>query len=386
MIEIVNKEDCCGCSACEQVCPKGCIELRADAEGFLYPVVEVAKCVDCSMCDRVCPVINQGDAQRPLKVYAAKNRDEQIRYESSSGGLFTALAESVLGEGGVVFGVEFDSDWSAKHSYVESADELHRFRGSKYLQSRMESSYSDVKRFLKEGRKVLFSGTSCQTAGLRRFLGRDYENLLSVDLICHGVPSPMLWQDYLNTLENRGDIKSIKFRDKRVSWNNFEFKVDYKSQPSFSVDFRKDLYFMGFLKNLYLRPSCYACPAKGGRCASDITIADYWGVQRVLPKFHDDKGVGLALTWSDKGQMLYESCGFDSAPTSLGDAVKGNICYHSSVKRSCFVDMFWDSYCQEGFVHAVSLALQAVASQPAKKKSLLSRLWKSLKNKLKGEK
>ncbi len=360
--------------------------MQADEQGFLYPKIDVQKCIGCSLCDKACPVINKSEAKEPKKVYAAKNRDEKIRYESSSGGLFTALAVSVLSDGGVVFGVAFDSDWSAKHTFVESVEELHKFRGSKYLQSRMESSYSDVKRFLKEGRKVLFSGTSCQTAGLSKFLGKDYENLLSVDLICHGVPSPMIWQEYLDTLENRKDIQSIKFRDKQIGWERAMFVVE-GADWSLSEPMAEAGYLRGFLKDVYNRPSCFACPAKDGRSASDITIADYWGIKRVLPKFHDNLGVGLAMTWSEKGELAYTDCGFESIETSLKAATKRNTCFYKSTPRSNYREGFWERYFRDGYGAAIEATLSLIAAeQPKKRKGLLSRLWKSLKKRLKGEK
>ena len=198
MIEIKEKAFCCGCNACVQRCPKQCISMHEDEEGFLYPRVDKTICIECGLCEKVCPVINQNEPRKPLKVYAAYNKDEKIRRESSSGGVFTAIAEQVIDEGGIVFGACFDENWEVKHDYTETKEGLKAFRGSKYVQSRIKDNYQKAEHYLKEGRKVLFSGTPCQIAGLKKYLCKEYENLLTVDFICHGVPSPKVWRMYLN--------------------------------------------------------------------------------------------------------------------------------------------------------------------------------------------
>ena len=197
MIDILNKKDCCGCSACVQKCPKQCISLKEDNEGFLYPQVNQQECISCGICKKVCPIINPNEKRTPLQIYAAINKNEEIRRQSSSGGIFTLLSEEILKEGGVVFGARFDENWEVKHDYTENVKGLVNFRGSKYVQSRIEDNYKKVETFLKQGRKVLFSGTPCQIAGLKRFLSKEYDNLLTVDFICHGVPSPKVWRLYL---------------------------------------------------------------------------------------------------------------------------------------------------------------------------------------------
>lgn len=197
MIDILDKKDCCGCSSCVQRCPKQCITLKEDNEGFLYPIVNKEICISCGLCEKVCPVLSQGEPRKPLKVYAAKNQDEEIRRQSSSGGVFTLLAEQVIREGGVVFGAIFDENWEVKHDFAETIEGLAPFRGSKYVQSRIDDNYKKAERFLNQGRKVLFSGTPCQIAGLKRFLRNEYDNLLTVDFVCHGVPSPGVWRQYL---------------------------------------------------------------------------------------------------------------------------------------------------------------------------------------------
>ena len=200
MISIKDKKKCCGCSACVQRCPKQCINFREDNEGFRYPYIDTDKCINCGLCEKVCPIINQYNEKVPTKVYAAINTNEKIRMQSSSGGIFTYIATKVIEEKGVVFGARFDKNWEVKHDFTENIEGLSAFRGSKYMQSRIEDNYLKVEKFLKDGRKVLFSGTPCQIAGLKRYLKKNYENLLTIDIICHGVPSPKIWRLYLNEI------------------------------------------------------------------------------------------------------------------------------------------------------------------------------------------
>lgn len=245
MINIKEPKDCCGCNACAQRCPKHCIILTEDHEGFLYPKVNTELCIECGLCEKVCPVINQKPKKGPLEVYAAINPDEQIRKESSSGGIFTLLAEKIIQENGVVFGARFDENWEVRHDYTETIEGLAVFRSSKYVQSRIEDNYLKAEKFLKEKRKVLFSGTPCQIAGLKKFLRKEYDNLLTVDFICHGVPSTKVWRMYLDetcrNLIKRGSssnfidegrrsyIEAINFRHKILGWKRFSFFLKLNS-------------------------------------------------------------------------------------------------------------------------------------------------------------
>lgn len=198
MINIAVKSKCTGCSACVQRCPKQCISFEEDSEGFYYPQVNLSLCINCGLCEKVCPVLQQDKPRNPVIVYAAKNSNLSTRLASSSGGIFALLAETILRQNGVVFGARFDNEWNVIHDYTESLDGLSVFLGSKYVQSKIGNTYKYAERFLKEGRKVLFSGTPCQIVGLKKYLRKDYDTLLTVDFVCHGVPSPMIWRDYLN--------------------------------------------------------------------------------------------------------------------------------------------------------------------------------------------
>lgn len=330
MIKIVNKQDCCGCSACVQRCPKHCITLKEDGEGFLYPHVNSDECIDCGLCEKVCPELHHGERHIPLEVYAAKNKDESIRMQSSSGGIFTLLAEKVIQEGGVVFGAAFDVNWEVMHTYAETMEGLVDFRGSKYMQSRIGTAYQDAEYFLKQGRKVLFSGSPCQIKGLKLFLRKNYDNLIAVDFICHGVSSPKVWREYLKeTIARKSGknsvlpypipckigIDTVDFRSKSTGWKKYSFALTLsetsvegvKNTVLLSSVFSENPFMRAFLADLILRPSCYSCPSKSGRSGSDLTIADYWAIPQVAPEFDDDKGVSLVLVQTEKGKSFYQS-------------------------------------------------------------------------------
>lgn len=314
MIDIIDKSLCCGCAGCVQRCPKLCITLHEDHEGFLYPKVDTDTCIDCGLCEKVCPILNEGNIRKPLKVYAAINKDEEIRKQSSSGGIFTWIAEKVIQEGGVIFGARFDENWEVRHDYSETIEGLAAFRGSKYVQSRIEDNYLKAEAFLKQGRKVLFCGTPCQIAGLKRFLRKDYKNLFTIDIVCHGVPSPGVWRKYLKEKiacisddKRNIHVEKISFRDKITGWKNYSFSLalsDFdengiRQNKSFSELSKKNYFMKGFLADLYLRPSCYACPAKCGKSDSDITLGDLWGAPNIIGNEDDDRGTCLTLINKD---------------------------------------------------------------------------------------
>uniref|UniRef100_UPI004055BAFE Coenzyme F420 hydrogenase/dehydrogenase, beta subunit C-terminal domain n=1 Tax=Alistipes sp. TaxID=1872444 RepID=UPI004055BAFE len=334
--------------------------MSADNEGFLYPQVNSSICIDCGLCEKVCPVINQNEPKEPLAVYAAKNTNEEIRLKSSSGGVFTLFAEEVIAEGGVVFGARFNESWEVIHDYTETIDGLEPFRGSKYVQSIIGDNFIKARQFLTDGRKVLFSGTPCQIAGLKKFLRKDYDNLLTVEVICHGVPSPMVWRDYLDykrakraaekntvssSLNEMPVITGISFRDKTNGWKKFGLKfaniANYEITP-----FNEDLFMKGFLNNLYLRPSCYHCTARQGKSGADISIADYWGVQSIHPELDDDRGTGLILINTKIGATYYNSIinQIKSLISSYDKAIMQNPCIVKSVKEPSRRQQFWQNY------------------------------------------
>lgn len=342
MIKIDNKQNCSGCSACVQACPKQCISFEEDEQGFRYPSVNYELCVNCGLCEKVCPCINENEQTMPLDIYAAKNPDEEIRKESSSGGIFTMLAESIIDEGGVVFGARFNEKWNVIHDYTETKDGLVAFRGSKYVQSIIGDTYKQVRDFLKAGRKVLFSGTPCQIAGLRLFLRKEYDNLYTVDFICHGVPSPGVFRWYLQEeinnyaarqssekiqfcsspihsipkrdvlLPEGVSIEDIRFRDKREGWKKYSFVLllaeasaeGKKNTVLFSSNVCENTFLKGFCSDLYLRPSCHKCPSRDFKSGSDIIIADFWGQEYMFPDFDNDTGVSSVIVKTEKGRHL----------------------------------------------------------------------------------
>lgn len=285
MIDVIDKSNCCGCSACVNRCPKQCISLHEDKEGFLYPHVSTENCIDCGLCEKVCHEIHHFEEHYPTKVLAAINKDDEVRQASSSGGVFSLLAENIIKEGGVVFGARFDDNWQVKLDYSESKEGILNFRGSKYVQARIDTAYSDCECFLKENRLVLFSGTPCQIAGLKHFLRKEYDNLLTVDFVCHGTPSPKVWKRYLDeTIDaiNR-QIQSVRFRDKKdEGWKKFRLALEFENEGdtfTVSVPNSENAYMRAFLSNLDLRPSCHDCKAKSGRSGSDITLGDFPSLQ-----------------------------------------------------------------------------------------------------------
>lgn len=361
MIKINKKEDCCGCSACAQRCPKQCITMQADGEGFLYPIVDIENCIDCGLCEKVCPVINQSEPNKPLKVYATMNKDEEVRLASSSGGIFTLLAEATILKGGVVFGVRFNEQWMPVFDYTETIEGIAPFRGSKYVQATVGNAYKQTEEFLKAGREVLFSGTPCQVAGLKKFLRKEYDNLFTVDIICHGVPSPKVWSKYLDETCSKllmlspdeknsvrsakgGDIRTcietVSFRSKSSGWKKYSFLLklnfptcDGKNTVVFSEELGKNDYMRAFLSDTILRPSCYSCPAKEGKSHSDVTIADFWGINNINPEFDDDKGCGAVLINTTKGEELlpFEKC--DVKLYDIQNVIKYNPAYYRSCKQ-----------------------------------------------------
>lgn len=370
MISITRKQDCCGCNACAQICPKQCITMQEDNEGFLYPRVDTENCIDCHLCEKICPVSNHGTERKPLKVYAAINKDEEVRKQSSSGGIFTALAEQVIKQGGVVFGARFDERWQVKHDYTETMEGLAAFRGSKYVQSQIGNSYQEAERFLKAGRKVLFSGTPCQIAGLRNYLRKEYDNLLTVDFICHGVPSPMVWRRYLkeevarqcdrkNSVlshpihEEDVLVEGISFRDKTMGWKKFSFALTLsttngsgdKIQFCSCSPMTKNEYLRGFMSNVYLRPSCYSCAFKCLKSKSDITLGDFWSIRLYNKQLDDNQGLSLMLLNNNRGLCSANAIRSEVAFYSIPDYdINSNLALMNSVvasnKRSCFYDLY----------------------------------------------
>lgn len=329
MIKIIDKKLCCGCGACQQRCPKQCITLKRDSEGFLYPNVNTDLCIECGLCEKVCHEINPYKERTPLSVLAANSTDDKIRFKSSSGGIFTLISEEIIKQGGVVFGARYDVNWQVVLDYTETIEGIDLFRGSKYVQASTLETYKKVEEFLKKDRLVMFSGTPCQIAGLHHFLMKEYTNLFTVDFVCHGVPSPKVWELYLKEVlkGKNAFINDIQFRNKDNGWKKFNFKIDYLDsgeKTTYSSWHQENHYMKAFLRNMILRPSCHNCKAKHGSSKSDITIADFWGIANSHPEMDDDKGTSLVLINSPKGNEYFPYLKTVYTESSLDIAKKNN--------------------------------------------------------------
>lgn len=342
MIEIIDKQDCCGCNACVQKCPRQCIRMEIDDEGFEYPVVNKELCVNCHLCEKVCPHINDGHVRRPTAVYAIRHPNNRIQLQSSSGGAFSLIAEWIIQQEGVVFGAIFDDEWNVIHGYTETLDGLVLLRMSKYVQSRIDFSFKCAEKFLKEGRSVMFVGTPCQIHGLKLFLRKDYENLITVDFVCHGVPSPKVWRSYLNGVARRYNIESIAFRDKRLSWEKFCFALQFKDKKKeVCEDLRRNSFLRGFIHDIYLRPSCYNCKNKCFKSGSDFTLADFWGIKNIYPELYDKNGVSCLMVNSHKGMNIFSVLNVHAVKVEYDKVLQYNHSIEYSVKQKSFRNLFF---------------------------------------------
>lgn len=315
MITIERKEDCCGCSACMAACPVDAIEMTADEEGFRYPQIDKEKCINCGKCERVCPIKNPApEVPKEQKAYLFQLKDKNLRMDSTSGGAFTAIASAVLREGGVVFGAAYDENLQVIHTYVEKEADLWRFRNSKYVQSNVQDSFRKVKEFLQQGRKVCFSGTPCQVEGLHSYLKTvdKKQNLILVDLVCHAVPSPLLWKKYAAWQQQRlgKEIGNIRFRDKRHYGYKYSQMVieDKEGNVLYHSGVESDPYLRAFFSNLSDRPSCYECRFKKRYRVSDMTIWDCFDVGLKDKTFDDDLGTTNVLIHNaEKEKIIREN-------------------------------------------------------------------------------
>ena len=320
-----KRADCSGCEACANICPKNAITMTRDAEGFAYPKIDPELCIQCGKCDETCPSLNftAADIDDFPATFTATYDDDKILRHSSSGGVFTALSEIILREGGIVFGAGFDKNWHVYHTAARTLDELENLRGSKYTQSQIGDVYRQVRKALKS-RKVLFSGTPCQCAGLRHFLGGDNKNLLTVDIICHGTPSPALWEDYIGQLGYAHDIAHVNFRSKRNGWAKFNIEINFSERGHHSIPIDKNLYGKLFLNNLTLRPSCHACKFKFPNGQSDLTIGDAWGVKDFAPEMYDKRGTSVVFIHTAKGKEFFEQMNLKTQSVNFLKAINKN--------------------------------------------------------------
>ena len=332
MINISNKGKCCGCHGCASACLVGCISMEPDQEGFMYPHIDKSQCIDCGICEKICPMAKNYELLSEPTAYACYSLDENIQGASSSGGVFSEIARWVIESNGVVFGAAFDEKFNVRHIWVDNLKDLEKLRGSKYVQSDIGRAYEQVKAFLKQGRMVYFTGTPCQVAGLYSFLGEKNENLITQDIICHGVPSPAVWRKYVAYRQKKAKLCKVSFRNKENGWKQYRIFMEFEDGTIYAKDPFNDSYMHSFLTDICLRPSCYQCEFKSKSRVSDITLADFWGIEKVIPELVNDNGISLVLLHSQRGREILGSIR-DRLFCQQVD-VDGAICYNTSAIRS----------------------------------------------------
>lgn len=306
MLEICEKQKCVGCGVCYNKCAKNAITMVENEEGFKYPIINNERCINCGKCIKICPINNDIKVNNSLEIFAVKNKDYKSRIKSRSGGFFPLICDIALKKGGVVYGAGFDDELNVRHLRIENIEDADKLRGSKYVNSDINDCYTQAKMDLDNGKFVVFSGTPCQIAGLKAYLNyKEYNNLVSVDLVCHGVPSHKTYKDYINFIKLKYNKmpNSFLFRDKIYGWNtHIETFVFGKKRVS------SELYRNLFYSDLALRNSCYNCKFTNTNRVSDITLGDYWGIEVLYPKFNDNKGVSQILVNTEKGKNIFEKC------------------------------------------------------------------------------
>jgi coenzyme F420-reducing hydrogenase beta subunit len=387
MIELYNKkQNCCGCTACFSTCRQKAITMVTDDEGFLYPKINTSLCNECSLCVKVCSFKEDYekflDFYQPI-VYAVKHKSEDIRLSSASGGMFTAISDYILENKGIIYGVSFDENFMVCHKRAENKNEREMFKGSKYLQSDLKDTFIKIKEDLQKDKLVLFTGTPCQTAGLNSYLKKvNKKNLFLCDIICHGVPSPLIWKEYLYFLEKKYNDKivGITFRNKVFGWNKGAL-VANMIKRTYCKDWFVDYYYSLFFSELILRPSCHECKFCNFERPSDITIADFWGIEKTLPDFNDNKGVSLVLISTVKGKDLFENIKGDLEfiQSNPNDCLQNNL--QNPTKSNPKREEFWRDYRGKGFLFV--LKKYAKYGLEADVKKILYRLLTKLLRKVK---
>lgn len=334
MIQVLEHDKCCGCAACYSACAHQAISMRFDDEGFEYPVITQDVCVDCGLCQSVCPVIlydkrqELRDANNDAQIgYAARNRNYAQRFISSSGSIFPPIAEWILEQKGLVIGAAYDEQFNVEHRIIDSIEGLRDIQGSKYLQCKADNTtFKTIKDELKKGRLVLYSGMACQVEGLKSYLRKDYENLYTIDLICMGIPSPIVWQKYLSVFFKGERILNVNFKEKSIGWNSFCFYVK-TDKREFKERGMENLYLQSMFRSWNMRPSCFQCPFKKEKRLSDFTIADCWGANRLVPELNDNKGLSSVIVHSRKGFELWQQLSekLDYKEISIKEIADGNL-------------------------------------------------------------
>lgn len=356
MIDKLSPNECALCGSCADACPTGAISFQKAYLDFRYPSVDSAKCISCGLCERVCPVLTTGEASAvPQKAYAAKNPDREIRRGSSSGGVFWALAKTMLSQGGYVCGAVFDEEFRVHHLVSNREEDVRRMMGSKYAQSDLTGVYKRVKELLRKGETVLFTGCPCQVAGLHRFLGREYEKLITVDIVCHGTPSNTMLRAYLDHREKQyqSKIEILSFRDKKYGWHRSAVRMKFSNGAEYCMPYVVDPYTKGFLQGIYLKESCYDCRFKNFRCGSDLTMGDFWGAEIVRTDLDDNVGLSAVIAHTAKADALLQQCGLDLWEENLDTIIKYNPNLIRPTRRNPNREAFYDYAQANGYVAAI---------------------------------
>ncbi len=338
MIEIKKEKDCCGCGACADICPKKCINLLFNENGFLFPKVDKNLCINCQLCNKVCPIYNVRKRRIKNEFYAGQNIDNKIRNRSTSGGIFYAVAKKILDDGGIVYGTALtDNARSAEFRRIDKIEELSALMGSKYIQSKTANVFKLVKQDLNQEKTVLFVGTPCQVEGLKKYINTNFSNLYTMDLVCHGVASQKVWAEYIkyHVKETNKKLIDVNFRSKIIGWNKGgSMQLLFDNDSIYYKDFREDLFGRAFNANLVFRSSCENCCFKGFSRISDITLGDFWGIKEFIKNFDDDLGTSLIIVHSEKGKEILKalSSKLNVSRVKAYEAVKKNPFIVESIK------------------------------------------------------
>ena len=346
-IEVLDKNECCGCSSCYQKCPQNAIEMKEDEEGFFYPVIDKDKCINCGLCYHVCPQLKKVKKIEDgyPKAYAMYNKEQQIQLKSSSGGIFTELANYTFQDNGVVFGAAYNEKFKVNHIAILKKSEINKLRKSKYVQSNIKNTYKLAEKYLYEGKKVLFTGTPCQIMGLKEYLGKEYDNLITCDLVCHGVPSQKAFDQYLNflTKKNKNPIVNYDFRSKDIKDCEKIGKVTFKNRKVKFLKIGLDCYYSNFLEGNIFRESCYNCRYSNLNRVGDITIGDYLGALQIQSDAYSSRGTSLCIINSKKGQLVFNNIRnrFNVFDTTLEKISKYNSNLNHAIKRPTCRDIIY---------------------------------------------
>ena len=386
MIDKVSVRDCALCGACFNACPVDAIRFSKAYLDFRYPEIDATRCVGCNQCEKVCPILGDKSKQEdgyPI-AFAAKSNDDSVRLHSSSGGAFYELASQMLRDGGYVCGAVFDESFHVRHIVSNTQEDIFRMMGSKYAQSDVGYCYREIKEKLNAGEKVLFSGCPCQVAGLRTYLGKSYEDLLLVELICHGIPSDQMLQTYIHMQEKKygAKLKRMEFRNKAKGWHGSSVRMEFENHRIYSFPYTADAYTIGFLRNITLKSSCYDCHFRNFTAGSDITLGDFWGAEVELPE-DDNKGISAILVNSGKGMDIIDRCNLALTPANVETVIKYNKNLLCSAALSPQRSLFYASADTNGLEKAIRRYLEESTIQKLKRQSryALRCIWHTIRGK-----